>query len=188
MINLHVYDPDNHLFLTGFYLPKQHVFRRGRDAGNGSSREWARVPDEEGMARILTALAGQLAGVWLRESTIEPMPIGLETWALGYSAKGAFESWFVDEPPGTRYRVWMHRTPRRHGQCSLPVLWDEVYNEFDAKGTPPLRRRSLPGSALHSGVVVLEEALAAYRAGPAAAAEVIQNLGHPLRHVTDRAE
>ncbi len=187
MMNLHVYDEGNHLYLTGFYLPSQAVFSSTARDGplDGTGPAWTRIPDDQGMAHILTIVAKQLVALRLQLSGPEEVVgLGLETWVLRAAddGDGRLGGWFAGEPAGSRYRVLIHRMPRVYRSQPLPLLWDEVYAEMDAKG-PALAGRNVPSSALHAGAVALGDVLAAYREGPTVAQAFVEALGHPYRHV-----
>ena len=191
MINLHVYDHDNHLFMTAYDRPRQAVFRARVSSrahnGAGPEAEWTRVPDDEGIATIATAMAKYFAGGWLRQtgSPTGPAPGDLQTWVLRPSPdrRGRLEDWFMGSPAQSRYRVMIHRTARKHATGPVPLLWDEVYNQLDTQGSPPLKRRAASLEALRAGVIVLGEGLAAYRASSEAVAAWAGGLGHPYQRI-----
>lgn len=185
--DVHLYDEDHHLYMTGLYMPPQSVFGQLPQSDlNSHARAWARVPDDEGLARVLTAITG---GLLQREIVADSIPgtppyEKLESWVLRPTTDraGRLDAWFVGEPLHTRYRVLVHHAPRRHGSLILPLLWDEAYRELEAI-RPSRPRRYVSTEALRSGVRVLEDYLAAYRTGPDAVRHAAESLGHPIYHL-----
>jgi hypothetical protein len=188
MIMLHARDDDNHLLLTAYWLPRYAIYGSPADSQehNGASK-WNRLPLDEGTAHILNAVANQVAAFRLERSG-RPMPpgeVGLQTVLLGPNPEGAgrLHAWFADQPSSTRCRVALHRTPRRYESCSLPLLWDEVYDEVDANGPKRVAVEPDTLEAYDAALCVLTEGLTAYRAGPPAVHAFIEGLGHPYVHV-----
>lgn len=121
-----------------------------------------------------TATTEELRGLGLQ-------PPAAETWVLGPSTggRGRLDDWFQDEPTGVRYRLFIHRMPSRQGSVMIPLLWDLVYGYVEHHGVE-LKRSTPSPAALRSGVVLMEECLAAYREGPRQVLATIAGSGHPF--------
>lgn len=178
---LHLYDPRNHLFLTGIYLPAVFPTAPAVNDYLGVGRNGNPVPDDESIGRMLTVMAKQRAASRLRGTGRDCDDAGLQTWVLDSSplGMGQLEDWFRGARPTGRYRVLIHRTPCQYAGRALPVLWDEVYDEACAMGASAIRGYSASSRALRSGVTALEEGLGAYPRGGEAVMTWAEGLGHP---------
>ncbi|MEX2217667.1 MAG: hypothetical protein WD749_02815 [Phycisphaerales bacterium] len=157
MTNLYVFDDANHLYLTGFYLPRTVVFSGPSKAERRFFEpKYSRMPDDIGIAAILTGLARQQVMFLLDPPEEQIAAIGLDTWVLRRSGVGALSSWYAGEQPATRYRVLMHRMPRKHGGRGLPLIWDQSYDVLEATPGFRLERRTPSKTALYDAVGVLE--------------------------------
>jgi hypothetical protein len=176
--NLHLYDHKNHLFLTGFYLPTAYA---SIPITRGALHQTRAVPDDDGVGQALTEMAKERAATLLRGSGQWSDDAGLQTWVFNASPRrtGPLDDWFRGAIPNGRYRVLVHRTPRRYAGRALPAIWDEVYDELYATGSPAFRGYTAEPRALRSGVTVLAEGLGAYLRGAEAVMTWADGLGHP---------
>ncbi len=179
MSSLHLYDVRNHLFLTGFYLPLRSSWA-SEIAGDGGFDQQA-APDDESVGQMLMVTAKQRTEPRLRPVGRDADDAGLQTWVLGPSPRGMgrLQDWFRSAQRDSRYRIAIHRTPRRYAGCALPLVWDEVYDVLSIKGASALRSVAVAPTALRSGVTALGEGLSAYPRGAEAVVTWADSLGHP---------
>lgn len=179
VINLHVYDARNHLFLTGLYLPKAFPSTPAIDSYLGTDA--ASVPDDDSVGRLLMLMAKKHTGARLCGTGRDYEDAGLQTWMLSPSPrrKGHLDDWFSDARPYGRFRVAIHRTPRRYGGRSLPGIWDDVHDEFGAIFPSAVPRDAGSPTELRLGLTVLEAGLAAYQRSAEAVVTWADGLGHP---------
>lgn len=179
--NLHLYDSHNHLFMTGFYLPRKFPSAPGFRMLAGLGPEDNRTPDDDSVGQMLMAMAKERSATRLRGTGRDTEEAGLQTWVFSPSPRhlGRLEDWFAGALPDSRYRVLVHRTPCQYAGRRLPVLWDDVYDELYALNPPTLRSYPPSPRALRSGVTVLEEGLGSYSRGTEAAITWADGLGHP---------
>lgn len=188
MTNLHIYDNDNHLYMTAMDLPRFSVFRlesAPQAVSNGMPRV-ERLDLETGVARILAALAKGAVERMLEVPTGDvTAPIGLETWIVRPSLDGRLSEYFSGLPSSTRRRVFIHRTPVRSPLTQARCHWDAAYEVLESDRGSRLARAENTPAALRQGVDVLSGALVAYREGPLATRRYFESLGHSVKHETD---
>ncbi len=189
MIDLHVHDPWNHVFLAGYYLPKQAVFRRAIEPDASSGHDpWARLPDEVGTGQLLRyAVRKTLEAEHPQFAGTHPEELGIETWVVGRDVEGSgrLAAWFTNQRAG--YRVWIHRTPHSHHGQTLGPLWYKAYEYVRSHRIFDARPGVAAPDALRQGVRVLEDALAAYRGGPEAVRSFFDQIDHPCRQIRHEA-
>lgn len=188
MTNLHIYDNDNHLYLTAMNLPHMSVFKfdsAAETTANGVPR-MERLDLEAGICRILAVLArGAIERMREVPTGSVVCPLGLETWIVRPSPSGRLSEYFAGLPSHTRRRVFIHRTPVRSPWTHARCLWDMAYETLEAGRGSGLVRAENPPAALRQGVEALTYGLVAYREGPQATRSYFESLGHPVRHEID---
>ncbi len=189
MTNLHIYDNDNHLYLTAMNLPHMSVFRfdSASEATSNGVPHMERLDLEAGICRILGVLArGAIERMREVPTGSVVCPLGLETWIVRPSPSGRLSEYFAGLPSHTRRRVFIHRTPVRSPWTQARCLWDLAYETLEADRGSGFKRVENSAAALRQGVEVLTYGLAAYREGPQATRRYfLESLGHPVRHEID---
>lgn len=133
MVWTRVDDEKNTIFLTEGYIPPLDYLARvfpGRHYRSLSDK----MPDEheEAIAWIFTAYAQTL---YLRNGMSSGTRVPVDTWLIGSpkSENAELEEWFKGESSDTRYRIFVHRQPRRNGSSWFGSSFEQPHTRLGTK-------------------------------------------------------